>query len=201
MSHATLLVAVSPNEIKKHGSVEKAVEWNMEPFNENGKWFKDGSRWDFYSIGGRYSGRLLGHNILRRDQMDEQQLMECTRKRLRDHYQYLNMPSHSSEVACDETEDEFVDRMAIAPLTAHAFLRSRQWHENNRLGWFGASIQSETQPPPGEPSTTTFGDKNTSSAIVTYGLQSERQWKTGFWERFVRDLPGDITLVMVDYHV
>jgi hypothetical protein len=58
MSHASLIVALSREQLNKAGSVEKAVEFQMEPFDENGEWFKDGSRWDWWVIGGRFTGRL-----------------------------------------------------------------------------------------------------------------------------------------------
>ena len=63
MSHASCLVALSPENITgASGSIEMAIEFQMDPFNENGEWFKDGSRWDWYEIGGRYTGRLTGYD-------------------------------------------------------------------------------------------------------------------------------------------
>ena len=63
MSHASCLVALSPENITgASGSIERAVEFQMYPFNENGEWFKDSSRWDWYEIGGRYTGRLTGYD-------------------------------------------------------------------------------------------------------------------------------------------
>lgn len=59
MSHASVLVALSPDDLQRAGgNVEEAVKHQMEPFDENGTWFREGSRWDWWSIGGRYSGRF-----------------------------------------------------------------------------------------------------------------------------------------------
>lgn len=58
MSHASVIVALSPEQIQEHGGIQEAVSWNMEPFDENGEWFEDGSRWDWWVIGGRYTGKF-----------------------------------------------------------------------------------------------------------------------------------------------
>jgi hypothetical protein len=57
--HGCIIVALSPAEIEEHGGVEEAVDWNMAPFDENDEWCADGSRWDYWTIGGRYSGQLV----------------------------------------------------------------------------------------------------------------------------------------------
>lgn len=60
MSHASVLVALSPEDVTL--GIEQAIAFQMEPFDENGEWFKDGSRWDWYTVGGRYTGRLSGYD-------------------------------------------------------------------------------------------------------------------------------------------
>jgi len=61
MSHAAVIVAPTKEQVTRLG-VEGAVSWEMEPFDENGTWFRDGSRWDWYQIGGRFTGMLTGYN-------------------------------------------------------------------------------------------------------------------------------------------
>jgi hypothetical protein len=62
MSHATVLV------LTETGS-EDEVSTLMEPYNEDGEWFRGRtgdrpeSKWDWWKIGGRYSGRLNGKNV------------------------------------------------------------------------------------------------------------------------------------------
>jgi hypothetical protein len=59
VSHASVIVALSPEDLgKAGGSVEAAVAHQMAPFDENGTWFRDGSRWDWWCIGGRFSGKF-----------------------------------------------------------------------------------------------------------------------------------------------
>lgn len=61
MSHATVLVAVTGDE----DDIEKLVAHQMEPFMEGGAMFADGSRWDWYQIGGRWNGLLNDKNAVR----------------------------------------------------------------------------------------------------------------------------------------
>lgn len=59
MSHASVIVALSPSDLEKHANnVEAAIAYQMEPFDENGEWFREGSRWDWWQIGGRFTGKL-----------------------------------------------------------------------------------------------------------------------------------------------
>jgi hypothetical protein len=53
MSHASVLIAIRPTD-----DVDAAVAEQMAPFEENAEWFADGSRWDRYQIGGRWTGML-----------------------------------------------------------------------------------------------------------------------------------------------
>ena len=41
MSHASVIVALSPKDIETAGSLEDAIAYQMAPFNENGEWFGD----------------------------------------------------------------------------------------------------------------------------------------------------------------
>ena len=59
MSHARAIVAIPAD---RANDVQSAIEWEMMPFDENGEWFRDGSRWDWYVIGGRYTGSLTGYD-------------------------------------------------------------------------------------------------------------------------------------------
>jgi hypothetical protein len=85
--HASVIVALSPADLETAGldpagdetdfqvALINAVAHQMQPFNENGKWF-DGSRWDWYSIGGRFSGKFapLGYD----PRTDAANLVQCS---------------------------------------------------------------------------------------------------------------------------
>lgn len=62
MSHAALVVALTPEEVEKHKGIKEALDYQMAPFNENEEMFRDGSRWDWYQIGGRYTGLLSAYD-------------------------------------------------------------------------------------------------------------------------------------------
>ena len=53
MSHFLVLVVADS---------EEQVDKLLTPYDENGEWFKDGSRWDWYQLGGRWTGYLDGYN-------------------------------------------------------------------------------------------------------------------------------------------
>jgi hypothetical protein len=77
MSHASCIVALSPEELSKHGSVEDAVAWQMLPFDENGEWFAEGSRWDWWQVGGRYTGKFAPEYDPRTDERNTEQCDLC----------------------------------------------------------------------------------------------------------------------------
>lgn len=56
MSHAVVMIALQGIDPGDRSAVDEAVAHQMAPFDENGEWFGDGSRWDWYLIGGRWTG-------------------------------------------------------------------------------------------------------------------------------------------------
>ncbi len=57
MSHAVVVVALDGG--LAHNEVSDALDAQMEPFDESGEMFKDGSRWDWFQVGGRWSYHLV----------------------------------------------------------------------------------------------------------------------------------------------
>lgn len=57
MSHFSVLVITPPDQ-----DLEATISKLMEPFNENGEGFREGSKWDWWQIGGRWSGLINGKN-------------------------------------------------------------------------------------------------------------------------------------------
>lgn len=67
MSHASLIVAIEPQHKlwSLTNNQEAAITWEMEPFDENHTaMFGDGSRWDYWLIGGRWEKFLNGKNLI-----------------------------------------------------------------------------------------------------------------------------------------
>lgn len=277
MSHASILVALSPEDIKEaDNDIEKAIGHQMAPFNEGGEWFADGSRWDWWQIGGRFSGRfatpdyepsqdprnqescrlcdgtgkrddMLGAearkhdpnytcngcggkgistkwptdwvdhgNVAKRGDLDETKLIEARKVKYAAMYDewlveagppngYRRLGYGVNE---GESKEDYVARKASAPLTCSAFLRNRQWHEGGRMGWFGTTIKTEC-----EIKAATAGAEWTGRCIHhheesgakifdwTGPKDDDEKWDALFWARFVRNLPPDTTLVVVDFHV
>ena len=61
MTHAAVLIALPDGTPADRASVECEIAKQMAPFDENGECFADGSRWDWYQIGGRWTGKLDGY--------------------------------------------------------------------------------------------------------------------------------------------
>lgn len=208
MSHASVLIAASPDELTLHGSVEAVVEWNMLPFDENGEWFKDGSRWDWYQIGGRYRGKLCGKDVALRGELSDEQIAEFKVSQAKQTWAHWEAEKIKDAVMRSivygfdehETEETLVAKSKGAMISAYAFLRKRCWHEGERLGWLGGSAKTECEIKTGEElvGKCLFRDKESGASIVSW---NDPDFGKRFWDRFVRKLPADTTLISVDYHV
>lgn len=158
MSHASVLIAVEGEE----ADIQSLVAEQMAPFDENDEMFRKGSRWDWYSIGGRWPGELMGADAVQ------------------------------------------VKRLAVADGKSrfpvfYAFLRNKRWNERERMGWFGAPATTECEAAGHDVKRCLVRDRKTGAAIVSWG--DDPRWDAKFYDRFVRDLPAETWLVVVDYHV
>jgi len=270
MSHASVLVALSAEDLKAaNNDLKAAIAYQMEPFDEGGEYFANGSRWDWWQIGGRFSGKFAPPdydphtdptnsescwvcrgtgcrddaigcearkadpaytcngccgtrrmlkpagdwrdvgNTARRDGLTEENLRERRRADVERWWQ-----GHLEERAKgwggadkDLTKEQYFEKYAVG-FACYAFLRDREWHEQERLGWFGGSAKTECElkaEKQGEEFTgrCLHTDERTGAKIVdwTGPKDSEERWNRLFWARFLRDLPGDTLLVVVDFHV
>lgn len=75
MSHASLIVALSPADIGAAGNINAAIAHQMAPFDEDGEWGGEGSRWDWWSIGGRYTGKFSEPGYL--PHLDPKNFKQC----------------------------------------------------------------------------------------------------------------------------
>lgn len=215
MSHATVLVSPEIARVSELG-LERAIEWEMMPFDENDEFFRDGSRWDWYVIGGRYFGRLHGGDVLQVKQLDIAKLHEERRRRLTEQYQEAysreNLDAKMREFLYGvkaESLEEFIGRQPNVPLTAYAFLSNRHWNEGERLGWFGTStftecerkdLQNAKADPKNWFSKCLHKDEETGARIVCWN-EPEEIWQENFYHRFVAPLEPERMIAMVDYHV
>jgi hypothetical protein len=221
MSHASLLVAVECGA----DEIERAIAHEMAPFDENGEWFGDGTRWDWYCIGGRYSGKFLGENVIQRKAVDAEALRAYRESSLRKvHGEAMqrvasgNLPREMLDVVYGikdgEPADTFVSRCLDKTNgfpTFYAFLHDRQWHESGRLGWFGSQALTECDITSRKQVGEEFSGRcihdnaEAGARIVSWQERDDDEnggrWDKRFFDRFVRRLNPDTWLVTVDYHV
>lgn len=226
MSHALCIVALSRDDLLKHDTPEKAVAWQMKPFSENGHWFEDGSRWDWYVIGGRFPGRFLGKDICTRVELTEEKLIaereegarqlwtEWTAEPLKKRKDKF-FRSYIYGLEEGDTLEKVIARSKSRCFTAVVFLKDRRWCEKGRMGWFGSTTKTECQrsaeseSKEGDIDLATWTgrclvkDEKTGAEIVDFTgpKDSEDRWDRLYWPRFLRPLPPETTLVAVDYHV
>lgn len=228
MSHASIIVALSPEDVASAGSIEEAVGVQMAPFCEEGEWFKEGSRWDYWLIGGRFAGKLGGVNP-REDKDNYRQCPYCNGSGSRQGSERIpKEPTAAGHPvigtgcnACYGTGWELkwptewkgggniAKRSEVKEgLTAFAFLRNKEWHEQGRLGWFGSVAKTECEIKAEEGGKEFTGRclhtcSRTGAKIVSWtgAGDTDERWAQLYFARFIRNLPDDTTLVVVDYHV
>ena len=203
MSHACVLVAVDCAE----KDIEAAVAEQMRPFDENGEWFRNGSRWDWYIIGGRWHGHLMGHDVVQRKDFDvgrwkTHELLRVERLyRKEQKERAVKAPQcvfHQSKAG--ESEDVFMERMNVeigAFPCFFAFLRDHTWHESERMGWFGADYATECEIKGHDVHVCTHEQDGVK--IISWG--GSASWETRYYKRFIKPLPPETWMVVVDYHV
>lgn len=217
MSHACVIVALDPSiPITDEASIQEAISYQMHPFDENGEWFADGSRWDWWTIGGRFSGFIAGKDIVRRGDITEESLRDHNIARAHKLWnEFEAEPAQKQQDSFirgyvygldpEETREKTVEKFTKRPLSAYAFLKDRKWFESKRMGWFGCGAATECEIASGGEWTErcVTKDEATKSMIATFvgPKDSEDQWKELYWARFIRPLPADTILVAVDYHV
>lgn len=209
MSHAFMIVALDPEEYVGDG-VPAAVQKAMAPFREEDCYFENGSRWDWYSIGGRYDGRLMGKNIIHAGDLDLAKIQEDRlklRERAWDEAEGKGPAIRRLVFGInpDEDKEAYLKRNCDGVLvSAYAFLRKGRWHEAGRLGWFGqqapteCELENEGQE---EPIKRCIAESADGTAKIISWKDEEDHWARRYYERFIKPLPGETALVVVDYHV
>jgi len=224
MSHACVLVAVDVVNPNDRAEVEAAVQFQMEPYDANGILFRDGSRWDWYQIGGRCSGMLFPDYKASEDPRNSEVCELCAGTGIRPEglaqfgqawYDRCNgcngchgtgkaLKHPGFWVPFDGDIIQLKELKGKPVPAAYAFLRNRHWHEPERLGWFGCATATECELK--DPDNldvaankcVTTGDEN---AIIVVWNEPWELWKQKFLHRFIEPLPPETVLVVVDYHV
>ena len=213
MSHASLLVALDT----ALPDLQTALEYQMAPFSENDAWFEDGSRWDWWTIGGRWTGKLTGYDPYADPRnMETCDLCGGTGDRATWRHEPREVQHPSGCNGCDgkgkrlswssnwPDEGNHLLIRDLAPekrnggFPAHyAFLRNRVWHEHERMGWWGNPAATECEQQGKDVHICTH--EKDGARIISWG--GSDSWDKMFYPRFVEPLSPDTLLVTVDYHV
>lgn len=204
MSHAAIIVALA-DFAGDCNDLENAVNAQMAPFDENGEWFRDGSRWDWWQIGGRYKTFLLGGDVCTRADLTVEKLEQFAEDKARATWAEYEAEEHPTlkswyKMPEGETLESFVARKRKIKLSAFAFLREQRWHENERLGFFGGTAITECEAAGRDKGKCIVGKIDEPPCIIGFNEAPER-WAEHYFSRFIENLPPETTLVTVDFHV
>ena len=203
MSHALILVAVD-SHARGQQDLEKAVAHEMAPFDENGQWFRDGSRWDWWVIGGRYDGRLGRKNVVQRKDLDPVKLLKERAKAAAHAWEEAQKQAPDiRELAygpANISKDAYIQGRTVSPFFCGYFLRNRHWHENGRMGWFGVAAKSECQVRGRDKGKCLHTCDKTGAKVIDWN-GDETEWNARYWDRFIEPLDPDTWLCVVDFHV
>lgn len=215
MSHAVIIVALSGS--LRREELEAAVKDEMAPFDENDEGcFQDGTRWDWWIIGGRWPDWFgPGLTVMRKGEF---QLEAWRAYRLAARTRYFQeemarehrLPTVWSGIEADDTLETFLGR-DNSDFPTGRFLRSRHWHEPARLGWFGLNTKTECELAGEEllqlglgitlPEARRCATAGANGGRIVVWNEEWQEWNRHFRRRFIDTLPDDTWLVSVDYHV
>lgn len=147
MSHF-LTVVIIPKETK---NVRAKLKELLDPYDENGEFFKDGSRWDWWQVGGRWTGAFDGYD----PEKDPRNIKPCdlchaTGKRTDNVAKAIPALAEKCN-GCDGTGQALVwpsdwiphdgDISVVSEIkrtvACHAIVTpDGKWHEAGQMGWF-----------------------------------------------------------------
>lgn len=193
-------------------AIESAARYQLAPFGENGEWFKDGSRWDWWVIGGRYRDHWYCGNIVTIGKFSLEKQQEHDRARRREWWCSAAEKGLSEShrklfygIEPSDTLELYVERgvAACVPPPCCAFVRNRKWFEPGRMGWFATETATECaikSPNDEAPDVCRFRHADSEAIITSYKMTFE-EWKARWFDRFIRGLPPETVLVLVDCHI
>lgn len=159
MSHFCVLV-LAPGDTPE-AEVEMIVAELLEPYRESETCFEDGTRWDWYQIGGRWTGALDPSYNPETDSVNVETCPQCGGTGHRDDFLGQRARERDSSYTCNGCGGEgsrvkwptqwkrFKGDMRPAnevpvDFTPYALVTpDGRWHERARMGWFGVTIENE----------------------------------------------------------
>lgn len=166
MSHFGVLV------ITDDGSEDTVTEL-LAPYDENGTWFRDGSKWDWWVVGGRWTGYLDPTYDPYKDERNYERCRFCegtgvTTQAVADEYpayrEHVGKPCIQCNAEHDGEPAPFPGKMLRFDLVPHpsdsgtpvrtilergidatfaVVTPDGEWHERGSMGWFGMSTDDK----------------------------------------------------------
>lgn len=160
MTHFAVLVITDGTE----DSIEGAVERLLAPYDENGVWFRENSKWDWWVIGGRWTGVLDGYD----PDQDPRNLEPCeyceatgtTTQAVADRYPAYQIHVGKTCIQCqgkgehvkwvyephdgDIQPTRAVDRAKAAQTFAAMVTPDGEWH-GGEFGWWGIQTKDSAE--------------------------------------------------------
>lgn len=203
---------------------QEEVKWyEPEDIGKDGEVYSTrnpNSKWDWYEIGGRYAGRLLLKDGVEKtsdpnfswgwDENSIQSVLSEKRvdvakkgdvdwnkiHKVKDKYdeairfwelkvegakpkntkeeETLRFDLYKPEYYSDKYKDKETYATAMSNFTMWAIVIDGKWYEKSEMGWWGMSNGTN---------------------------EDEVKWELGFYEKFIKDLPDDTILTVVDCHI
>lgn len=166
MSHFAVVV-LTKAAADDRDAVLADVERLLAPYDEAGEWFADGSRWDWWQIGGRFTGALDGYdpgedpeNLTACEvcegtgtrpewpvETSPEWIVECNGcNGCHGQGQHLKWPSEWADHAGDIMATLEAHTIGNAFVPAAVVTPDGEWHEEGRVGWWGVTIETVESP-------------------------------------------------------
>lgn len=163
----------------------KGYENELSPDGDLLSTYNPNSKWDWYTIGGRWAGMLIlkgkskkarGCNAAFASEIDFEAMQSKAAAELQPYEEAMQSPFMKEEYMRERfpTEEEYIKR-ATAFSTYAVVTPDGRWHAPGDMGWWGMS--SETS-------------------------EDERAWELSYYDRFIKPaVENNWYLVIVDCHI
>jgi hypothetical protein len=165
MSHFVVAVITSKKRLSQSAIHE--VEVLMAPYDENDEMFREGSRWDWYVIGGRWDGAMFGQKPFEIEvacdicngtgKRDVESLAQTQGWGEKEKQRWLEFTNGCNGCMGEGLVKEYPNQYQDVPdrnagkmsdtveeFIPFAFVTpDGEWHETARMGWWGVTLKED----------------------------------------------------------
>ncbi len=169
MSHFCVLVIGNEFEqqLSPYDENIQVEPYHNEKYNETST-YNPKSKWDWYSVGGRYRGQLLLRNpeaekiigrpgifqnepigdtdVALKADIDFEAMDARSRVQAEQTWDELQndptMPKFLYDIREDDTRESYLERQA-GPWAPYAIVKDGEWYEQGKIGWFGTASDEQ----------------------------------------------------------